>query len=147
MHLKVFLQLENPKNSLFWANIYKKTPKNQKKTQKPTGLGFFFKARVFSNPCFKGLEIESNGVLIVLDYEGRPKGEAFVQFTTTAGAARALEKNKQNMGHRYIEVFMSSMEEAKRAQVSYSFLTDTVRYIVIQRIFSSVPDPMDLYRI
>ncbi len=67
--------------------------------------------------CFKGLEIESNGVLIVLDYEGRPKGEAFVQFTTTAGAARALEKNKQNMGHRYIEVFMSSMEEAKRAQV------------------------------
>jgi heterogeneous nuclear ribonucleoprotein F/H len=63
-------------------------------------------------------------VLIVLDYEGRPKGEAFVQFTTTAGAARALEKNKQNMGHRYIEVFMSSMEEAKRAQVSYSFLTN-----------------------
>jgi heterogeneous nuclear ribonucleoprotein F/H len=70
---------------------------------------------------FAGLEIESNGILVVTDYEGRPKGEAYVQFTTTAGAERALEKNKQNMGHRYIEVFTSSMEEAKRAQVQMAF--------------------------
>ena len=70
---------------------------------------------------FAGLEIESNGILVVTDFEGRPKGEAFVQFTTTAGAERAQEKNKQNMGHRYIEVFMSSMEEAKRAQTQMAF--------------------------
>lgn len=65
---------------------------------------------------FAGLEVEANGILVMTDYEGRPKGEAFVQFTTVAGAERALEKNKQNMGHRYIEVFPSSMDEAKRAQ-------------------------------
>jgi hypothetical protein len=33
MHLKVFLKQKNPKNSLFWAKIYKKT--KNKKTQKP----------------------------------------------------------------------------------------------------------------
>ncbi len=39
MHLKVFLNLKNPKNSsLFWANtVYKKTKKTQKnkKPKKP----------------------------------------------------------------------------------------------------------------
>jgi hypothetical protein len=51
MHLKDFLKLKNPKNSLFWANtgIYKKT----KKTQKTTGLVFLKKKRVFNQPCFQ----------------------------------------------------------------------------------------------
>jgi hypothetical protein len=57
MHLKVFLKLKNPKNSLFWANIYKKNQKTQKKhknTHKKTKnpLGWFFFYRVFSNPAF-----------------------------------------------------------------------------------------------
>merc|ERR1719209_2836579 len=56
------------------------------------------------------------GVLIVTDFNGRASGEAFVQFTNTADAVSALEKNKASMGRRYIEVFKSSMEEAKRAQ-------------------------------
>merc|ERR1719490_59483 len=42
--------------------------------------------------------------------------EAFVQFTNMPDAAKALDKNKASMGRRYIEVFKSSMEEAKRAQ-------------------------------
>jgi hypothetical protein len=44
MHLKVFLKLKNPKNSLFWVKKTKET-KTQKKTKnpkKPTGLGWFF---------------------------------------------------------------------------------------------------------
>ncbi len=46
MHLKVFVKLEkNPKNPLVWAKKNKKNPK------KPTGLGFFKKTRVFSNPA------------------------------------------------------------------------------------------------
>jgi heterogeneous nuclear ribonucleoprotein F/H len=65
---------------------------------------------------FTGIDIESNGILIVTDFNGRPKGEAFVQFTTEAGAKKALRRNKENMGHRYIEVFTSSMDEARRAQ-------------------------------
>jgi len=65
---------------------------------------------------FAGLEIEENGVLMVTDYNGRSSGEAFVQFTNGADASKALEKNKASMGRRYIEVFRSSMDEAKRAQ-------------------------------
>jgi hypothetical protein len=54
-HLKVFLKLKNPKNSLFWENVFKKTkkPKKPKNPKKPTGLSFFFyKSRVFSNPAW-----------------------------------------------------------------------------------------------
>ncbi len=64
MHLKVFLTLKNPKNSLFWANIYKKitknpppqkkNPKKTKKKQKNHWAGFLFKkTRVFSNPALR----------------------------------------------------------------------------------------------
>jgi hypothetical protein len=62
MHLKVFLKLKktlkNPKNPLVWAKKTQKNPKKtkkpkktQKKPKKPTGLGFFKKTRVFSNPA------------------------------------------------------------------------------------------------
>ncbi len=43
-----------PKNSLFWANIYKKKPKKtkkQKKNKKTHWVWFFFLTRVFSNPA------------------------------------------------------------------------------------------------
>ena len=65
---------------------------------------------------FAGLEIEDNGVLMVTDFNGRASGEAFVQFTNMPDAMKALDRNKASMGRRYIEVFRSSMEEAKRAQ-------------------------------
>lgn len=65
---------------------------------------------------FAGLEIEDNGVLMVTDFNGRASGEAFVQFTNMPDAVKALDRNKASMGRRYIEVFRSSMEEAKRAQ-------------------------------
>jgi hypothetical protein len=53
MYLKEFLQLKNPKNSLFWANIYKKKPKNPpKKTKNPLGWVFLYKKLVFSNPAW-----------------------------------------------------------------------------------------------
>lgn len=62
---------------------------------------------------FSGLEIESNGVLMISDFQGRSKGECFVQFTNVADAIKALEKNRCNIGHRYIEVFASSMNDAQ----------------------------------
>jgi hypothetical protein len=53
MHLKVFLKLKNPRNSLFWEIIYKKKtkkpkkkPKNPKKTH---WAGFFYTG--FFQPC------------------------------------------------------------------------------------------------
>jgi hypothetical protein len=51
MHLKVFVKLKKTLKTL-WSG--QKNPKKPKKTQKnpkkPTGLGFFKKTRVFSNP-------------------------------------------------------------------------------------------------
>jgi hypothetical protein len=58
MHLKVFLKLENLKNSLFWAKKTKKknqktqkTPKTPKKLKNLLAWFFFFKNRGFSNPA------------------------------------------------------------------------------------------------
>jgi hypothetical protein len=54
MHLKVFMKLEKTLKTLSSGQKNPKKPKKPKKTQKnpkkPTGLGFFKKNRVFSNP-------------------------------------------------------------------------------------------------
>lgn len=66
---------------------------------------------------FEGLDITNNGILLTSDYLGRASGEAFVQFASDEHTEKALAKNKQSMGHRYIEVFRSSMAEAQRSQL------------------------------
>ena len=48
-----------------------------------------------------GLEITPNGILMTTDYQGRSSGEAFVQFKNKGFAERALEKNKESIGHRW----------------------------------------------
>ncbi len=68
MHLKVFVKL---KKTLKTSRLGKKTQKKPKKTKKPkkiqknpkkpTGLGFFKKPRVFSNPVFSGSRIPDFG--------------------------------------------------------------------------------------
>ena len=37
----------------------------------------------------------------------RPSGEADVRFASDSDARRAMQKDKQNMQHRYIELFYS----------------------------------------
>merc|ERR1719447_1450830 len=51
-----------------------------------------------------------NPVEVRLLYEdnGRPKGECDVDFATHNDAEAAMTKDKQNMGHRYIELFLKS---------------------------------------
>jgi len=51
---------------------------------------------------FDGMEITNNGILMTTDYQGRSSGEAYVQFTSKPDAERALEKNKQCIGHRWV---------------------------------------------
>ena len=48
-----------------------------------------------------GMEITPNGILMTTDYQGRSSGEAFVQFKNKGFAERALEKNKESIGHRW----------------------------------------------
>ncbi|CAF0860294.1 unnamed protein product [Adineta ricciae] len=59
---------------------------------------------------FRGLDIAQNGVHIS---SSKPAGEAFVAFANMDNALRAMEFNRMNMGHRYIELFKSTYAEAR----------------------------------
>ncbi|KAF0294001.1 Heterogeneous nuclear ribonucleoprotein F [Amphibalanus amphitrite] len=67
---------------------------------------------------FSGLEVVPNGITIPLDGQGRSSGEAYVQFVNREVAERAMAKNKEKIGHRYIEIFRSSLSEVRSAQGS-----------------------------
>ena len=44
-------------------------------------------------------------VMLHYNHDGRPSGEADAMFASEGDAMRALQKNKQNMQHRYVELF------------------------------------------
>lgn len=60
---------------------------------------------------FSGLDVKEDGVTMVTDYRGRQSGEAFVQFGCQEAADEALQRDRELIGNRYIEVFPSKPEE------------------------------------
>ncbi|XP_059476192.1 heterogeneous nuclear ribonucleoprotein H-like [Neocloeon triangulifer] len=64
---------------------------------------------------FSGMEIVPNGISLPTDYQGRSTGEAYVQFINKEVAEKALLKHKEKIGHRYIEIFRSSLSEVRAA--------------------------------
>jgi len=54
---------------------------------------------------FGGLRITPGGVSIGRDANGRPSGEAHVEFCTESDAQAAMGLNRQRIGSRYIELF------------------------------------------
>lgn len=64
---------------------------------------------------FAGLEIVPNGIMLPTDFNGRSTGEAYVQFVNKDVAEKALQKHKEKIGHRYIEIFRSSLAEIRSA--------------------------------
>nr|XP_027228044.1 heterogeneous nuclear ribonucleoprotein H3-like [Penaeus vannamei] len=64
---------------------------------------------------FSGLEIVPNGIALPTDYQGRHTGEAYVQFVNKEVAEKALEKHKEKIAHRYIEIFRSNLGEVRAA--------------------------------
>ncbi|CAK6977780.1 G-rich sequence factor 1 [Scomber scombrus] len=60
---------------------------------------------------FSGLDIVENGITIVLNNKGRRSGEAYVQFSSQEAADQALQKDREVIGNRYIEVFPSNSRE------------------------------------
>eukprot|EP00898_Chlorokybus_atmophyticus_P005946 jgi/Chlat1/6352/Chrsp44S05910 len=64
---------------------------------------------------FKGLEIVPNGIILGVTAQGRATGEAFVEFANEQDVASAVERNRQMMGRRYVEVFRSSHGDMQHA--------------------------------
>ena len=60
--------------------------------------------------------ILDQGVLFVHRPDGRPSGDAFVLFGDEQSGRRALQKHRQRMGNRYIELFRTTQAEVRICQ-------------------------------
>jgi epithelial splicing regulatory protein 1/2 len=71
-----------------------------------------------------------DGVLFVKKMDGRATGDAFVLFETEDMAAKALQKHRELIGSRYIELFRSSTAEVQEVSktniIIASFTTRSV---------------------
>lgn len=70
---------------------------------------------------FSGIEIAPYGITITMDQDGRPSGEAYVEFASSEDREKALEKNKEKIGRRYIEIFKCSKHNVKYVAQSNQF--------------------------
>jgi len=62
---------------------------------------------------FDGLEVAHNGIQLVVDEAGRTTGEAYTRFATREMAEEALLRDRQSIGHRYVELFRVSPHEMR----------------------------------
>lgn len=62
---------------------------------------------------FDGIGICPYGITITMDQDGRPSGDAYVEFVSPGEAEKAIQKNREKIGHRYIEIFKSSKSDVK----------------------------------
>ncbi|KAH1166267.1 heterogeneous nuclear ribonucleoprotein H isoform X3 [Mauremys mutica] len=85
------------------------------------GEGFVVKVRGLPWSCsaeevqrfFSECKIQNgaSGIRFIYTREGRPSGEAFVELETEDDVKLALKKDRETMGHRYVEVFKSNNVE------------------------------------
>merc|ERR1719277_2132799 len=90
------------------------TPDNDDAVVRLRGLPFGCSKEEVAH-FFAGLEIQPNGIQLMLDHQGRCAGDAYVQFASPMLVEQALSKNKEKIGHRYIEIFKSSLQELRIA--------------------------------
>ena len=55
------------------------------------------------------------GIHLILGPNGRPNGEAFVEFVSDEVADAALARDRATMGTRYVEVFRATLEQMNQA--------------------------------
>lgn len=64
---------------------------------------------------FKDFELSEDRIHIVLNSDGRPTGEAFVEFANAEDSKSAMGRDRMTLGSRYIELFPSSAKEMDEA--------------------------------
>ncbi|KAL3611313.1 hypothetical protein D5086_002333 [Populus alba] len=67
---------------------------------------------------FKDFVLSEDSIHITMNSEGRPTGEAFVEFANAEDSKAAMAKDRMTLGSRYIELFPSSIEELDEARVT-----------------------------
>ncbi|CAG7723426.1 unnamed protein product [Allacma fusca] len=87
---------------------------------------------------FGGLDVVSNGIQLMFDSMGRSSGEAYVHFKSKEIAEKALLRDRQCIGHRYIEIFRVGAAELRNLD---SMATRNNR-----PTFSNRPGPYDRMR-
>jgi len=65
---------------------------------------------------FDELPVAEKGILICKDSNRRPSGEGYCVFADEESAKEALKRDNASMGHRYIELFPATKEEALKAK-------------------------------
>merc|ERR1711912_132189 len=60
-----------------------------------------------------GLTWAENGIFFPTDERGSSTGDCYVQFATFTEANQAMERNRNTMGSRYIELFKSNSFERR----------------------------------
>lgn len=78
------------------------------------GIPFTCSQEDISN-FFSGLDIVEDGITIMEYSSGRRTGIAFVQFSSREAAAEALQRDRELIGDRYIELFPSTRDELELA--------------------------------
>ncbi|XP_010547398.1 PREDICTED: heterogeneous nuclear ribonucleoprotein F-like isoform X2 [Tarenaya hassleriana] len=69
---------------------------------------------------FGGYKVTEERIRIVYRPDGKATGEAYVEFETAEEAKRAMAKDKMSIGTRYVELFPSTLDEARRTAESRS---------------------------
>ncbi|XP_010545588.1 PREDICTED: heterogeneous nuclear ribonucleoprotein F isoform X2 [Tarenaya hassleriana] len=64
---------------------------------------------------FKDFDLSEDSIHITVNAEGRPTGEAYVEFVNPEESRAAMVKDRKTLGSRYIELFPSSHEELEEA--------------------------------
>ncbi|XP_038724449.1 G-rich sequence factor 1-like isoform X2 [Tripterygium wilfordii] len=60
---------------------------------------------------FKDFMLSEDSIHFTMNKEGRPTGEAFVEFANAEDSKAAMAKDRMTLGSRYIELFPSSVED------------------------------------
>lgn len=64
---------------------------------------------------FRNFDLSEDLIHITVNSEGRPTGEAFVEFASAEDSKAAMVNDRKTLGSRYIELFPSSLEECQEA--------------------------------
>ncbi|KAH0934471.1 hypothetical protein HID58_011588 [Brassica napus] len=64
---------------------------------------------------FRDFDLSEDSVHVTVNGEGRPTGDAFVEFRSAEESRAAMVKDRKTLGSRYIELFPSSVEELEEA--------------------------------